>query len=242
MIRIEGLVKKFGETVAVAGLDLEVPEGQLFCLLGPNGAGKTTTLKALTGLLKPTAGRTLISGLDMATHPAEAKRLLGYVPDQPFLYERLTGRELMRLVAGLYSLPEAGLADRIADWLERFDLTGVADRLVEEMSHGMRQRLSFAATFLHEPRVLVVDEPWVGLDPRSIRDIKDFLKERTHDGLTVLMSTHSLAIAEEAAEGNGIMHRGRLVASGSVAEIKALASRPGSLEDVFLELTAEGGF
>jgi ABC-2 type transport system ATP-binding protein len=239
MIRIEGLVKRFGDTVAVDGLDLAVPEGQLYCLLGPNGAGKTTTLRVTTDLLKPTAGRTLIGRFDMATHPLEAKRLLGYVPDQPFLYERLTGRELMRLIAGLYSLPEDGLAARIGDWLERFDLTAVADRLVEEMSHGMRQRLSFAATFLHQPRVLVLDEPWVGLDPRSIRDIKDFLKEATRDGLTVLMSTHSLAIAEEAAEGIGIMHRGRLVASGSVAEIKALATRPGSLEDVFLELTAE---
>jgi ABC-2 type transport system ATP-binding protein len=239
VIRVEKLVKRFGDTVAVAGLDLEVGAGEFFCFLGPNGAGKTTTIKVLTGLLKPTSGRALVGGFDIQTHPLEAKRLLGYVPDQPFLYERLTGRELLHLVAGLYGLPQDGLESLVRSMLSRFDLAGQGDRLIEEMSHGMRQRLSFAATFLHAPRVVVVDEPWVGLDPRSIRDIKDDLKARTRAGLTVLMSTHSLAIAEEVADRIGIIHRGRLLASGSVAEIKALASRPGSLEDVFLELTEE---
>jgi ABC-2 type transport system ATP-binding protein len=239
VIVIEKLVKKFGPTVAVAGLDLEVAGGEFFCFLGPNGAGKTTTLKVLTGLLKPTSGRAFVGGLDIQKEAIAAKRLLGYVPDQPYLYERLTGRELMHLVAGLYDLPREGLDARVDAWLARFDLLRQADHLVEEMSHGMRQRLSFAATFLHEPRAVVVDEPWVGLDPRSIRAIKDYLRERTRDGLAVLMSTHSLAIAEEVADRIGIIHHGHLLASGSVTEIKALASRPGSLEDVFLELTEE---
>lgn len=241
MIRIERLVKRFGPTMAVDGLDLRVAAGEFFCFLGPNGAGKTTTLKVLTGLLKPTSGRALVGGFDIQTQPTEAKRLLGYVPDQPFLYERLTGRELMRLVAGLYGLPRHDLDARVDHWLATFDLFAQADHLVEELSHGMRQRLCFAVMFLHEPRAVVVDEPWVGLDPRSIRTIKSYLKARTREGLAVLMSTHSLAIAEETADRIGIIHHGRLVGEGSVADIKALASRPGSLEDVFLELTREEG-
>jgi len=239
MIRTEELTKVFGTKVAVQGLNLEVGRGEFFCFLGPNGAGKTTTIKLLTGLLRPTSGRALIGGFDIVGEPLAAKRLLGYVPDQPFLYERLTGRELLRLVAGLYAMDGAGLADRIAETLATFEVEDVADELVGDLSHGMRQKLSFAATFLHEPQVVVVDEPWVGLDPRSIRRVRTYLKERTRQGLTVFMSTHTLSIVEEVADRVGVIHRGRLLVTGTVPEITRLASRPGSLEDVFLELTRD---
>ncbi|RMH23487.1 MAG: ABC transporter ATP-binding protein [Acidobacteria bacterium] len=239
MIRTAGLTKRFGDKVALHGLDLWIGRGELFCFLGPNGAGKTTTIKLLTGLLRPTAGRALVGGHDVVRQPIEAKRLLGYVPDRPFLYDKLTGGEFMRFVAGLYRLPEAGLAQRCRELLERYEIGHATDQLIESYSHGMRQKLSFAACFLHHPQVVVVDEPWVGLDPRSIRAVKDDLKERTRNGLTVFMSTHTLAIAEEMADRIGIIHRGRLLHVGTVPEIKALASHPGSLEDVFLELTRD---
>jgi len=239
MISTEGLTKRFGATLAVDGLDLEVAAGEFFCFLGPNGAGKTTTIKLLTGLLRPTAGRARIGGFDVAGQPVETKRLLGYIPDQPFLYERLTAREFMELVAGLYRLPARGLDHRIESLLAEFGIAEAADQLTGDLSHGTRQKLSFAATFLHEPSVVVVDEPWVGLDPLAIRQVKTYLKRKTREGLTVFMSTHTLSIAEEVADRIGIIHRGRLLAQGSVAEIKALAGSHGSLEDVFLELTRE---
>jgi len=239
MIRTRGLTKRFGAATAVRELDLEIGAGELFCFLGPNGAGKTTTIKMLTGLVRPTGGVAEVGGFDVAREPIAAKRLLGYVPDHPFLYDRLTGREFMRFVAGLYRLPEDGLEARAAALLESFEILPVADRLIESYSHGMRQKLSFASCFLHQPKVVVVDEPWVGLDPKNIRAVKEDLKLRTRDGLTVFMSTHSLAIAEEMADRIGIIHRGRLLHLGTVAEIKALARNPGSLEDVFLELTRD---
>jgi ABC-2 type transport system ATP-binding protein len=239
VIRTEGLSKHFGATIAVDRLDLEVGAGEFFCFLGPNGAGKTTTIKMLVGLLRPTAGRAAIGGHDIAAEPLAAKRLLGYVPDAPFLYDRLTGRELLRLVAGLYGVPEPGLDERSEEMLATFGVADAADRLIADLSHGMRQKLCFAANFLHRPQALVVDEPWVGLDPRSIHAVKTYLKQETGRGLTVFMSTHSLAIAEEVADRIGIIHRGRLLGVGTVAQIKATASRPGSLEEVFLELTRE---
>jgi ABC-2 type transport system ATP-binding protein len=239
MIRTHGLTKEFGAKVAVRDLGLEVGEGEFFCFLGPNGAGKTTTIKMLTGLMRPTAGRAEIGGFDVERQPIEAKRLLGYVPDHPFLYDRLTGRELMRFVAGIYRMPEDGHEAWVAELLHDFGILSVADQLIDSFSHGMRQKLSFASCFLHRPRAVIVDEPWVGLDPRSIREVKDYLRRRARDGVTIFMSTHSLAIAEEVADRIGIIHKGRLLHLGTVAEIKALAANPGSLEDVFLELTRD---
>jgi ABC-2 type transport system ATP-binding protein len=239
MIRTERLGKMFGGKAAVDDLTLSVGRGEFFCFLGPNGAGKTTTIKLLTGLLRPTSGRALIGGLDIVAQPVEAKKLLGFIPDQPFLYEKLTGGELMRFVAGLYGMAGDGLPDRIAGLLDAFEVGDAADRLIADLSHGMRQKLAFASTFLHDPQVVVVDEPWVGLDPRSIRNVKTYLRERTRDGLAVFMSTHTLSIAEEVADRIGIIHQGRLLALGTVAEIKALATRPGTLEDVFLDLTRD---
>ncbi len=240
MIRTDRLRKVFGAVTAVDDLTLTVGEGEFFCFLGPNGAGKTTTIKLLTGLLRPTGGRARIGGFDIVARPVEAKRLLGYIPDQPFLYEKLTTREFMRFVAGLYGLDGPDVGRRIEENLAAFEVSEVADQLIADLSHGTRQKIAFAATFLHEPRVVVVDEPWVGLDPRSIRNVKDYLRQRTREGTTVFMSTHTLSIAEEIADRIGIIHNGRLLALGSVDEIKALASQPGTLEDVFLELTREG--
>lgn len=247
MIRFEGLRKRFGPKVAVDGLDLEIPAGEFFCFLGPNGAGKTTTIKMLTGLLRPTEGRAFVGGIDVQEDPVAAKRLLGYIPDTPFLYDKLTGREMLRFVAGLYRMDDDRFDALADDLLETFELSRVADQLVERYSHGMRQKLSFASCFLHEPEVVVVDEPWVGLDPKNIRAVKTFLRRRAdEEDLTIFMSTHTLSIAEEVADRIGIIHRGRLLHVGTVPEIKRLSRRAqagesesGTLEDVFLELTQD---
>lgn len=239
MIRTEGLLKRFGAKLAVDRLDLEIPPGQFFCFLGPNGAGKTTTIKMLTGLIRPSEGRALIGDYDIQQDPVAAKRLLGYVPDTPFLYDKLTGREFMRFVAGLYQIPDAYFREHCEKLLEMFEISRVADQLVEDYSHGMRQKLSFASCFLHDPKIMIVDEPWVGLDPKNIHFVKNFLKEKTRTaGMTVLMSTHTLSIAEEVADRIGIIHRGKLRFTGTVQEIKDLHQNPGSLEDVFLQVTS----
>jgi ABC-2 type transport system ATP-binding protein len=240
MIETRDLVKRFGSKTAVSHLDLRIEAGEFYCFLGPNGAGKTTTIKLLTGLLKPTSGSALICGHNIQEDPVAAKQLLGYIPDTPFLYEKLTGREFMRFVAGLYQVPEETAAERSEELLDLFEIRDVGDQLVEDYSHGMRQKLSFASCFLHDPKIVVVDEPWVGLDPKNIRFVKEFLREKTRDGVTVFMSTHSLSVIEETADRIGIIHNGVLLHTGSLSEIKALSRNPGSLEDVFLELTNTG--
>lgn len=241
MIVTKNLRKEFGDNVAVANLNLHIKEGEFFCFLGPNGAGKTTTIKMLTGLIRPTSGTATLGGFDIAKEPVEAKKLIGYIPDHPFLYEKLTGREFMRFVAGLYKMSGNGVNQAADELLETFELGKVADQLIENYSHGMRQKLSFASCFLHEPKVLIVDEPWVGLDPKNIRFVKDYLKARTREGLTVLMSTHTLAIAEEIADRIGIIDLGKLLHVGTVSEIMELHENPDSLEEVFLDLTRGDG-
>ena len=242
MIRTENLNKRFGTKAAVVDLNLDIDAGTFFCFLGPNGAGKTTTIKMLTGLLHPSAGTAVLGGHDIQKDPVATKRLLGYVPDHPFLYDKLTAREFMRFVAGLYQLPQNLYTQRCGELLELFEIADVADQLVEDFSHGMRQKLSFASCFLHDPKIVIVDEPWVGLDPKNIRFVKDFLKKKTRaEGLTVFMSTHTLGIAEEVADMIGIIHQGKLLHLGTVPQIKALEENPGSLEDVFLRLTGEEG-
>ncbi len=239
-IKTERLCKHFGEKRAVEALDLDIAPGTFYCFLGPNGAGKTTTIKMLTGLLHPSGGRALLAGHDIQKDPVAAKRLLGYVPDHPFLYDKLTGNEFMQFVAGLYQMDARDFEARRGRLLEMFEIAAVADQLIEDYSHGMRQKLSFASCFLHDPKIVIVDEPWVGLDPKNIRFVKDFLKQRCRgEGLTVFMSTHTLAIAEEIADRIGIIHRGRLLHTGSVGDIKALREAGGSLEDVFLEITRD---
>ncbi|MBI4577970.1 MAG: ABC transporter ATP-binding protein [Planctomycetes bacterium] len=236
-IRIEGLVKDYAGRRAVAGLDLEVAPGEFLALLGPNGAGKTTTLKCLVGLLRPTSGRISVGGLPMDGDGAAARAGLGYIPDRPWFYPRLTGREYLDFVAGLHGLDTGDRDLRAAELGERFGLGADLDRLVDAYSLGMRQRLAFIACFLTGPRAVVIDEPWAGMDPRAVRQATDFLRERAREGLAVLMSTHSLALAERVADRAAILHRGRRVAYGTLAQVRGGTGL--DLEEVFLELTRD---
>lgn len=238
MIEIRALTKNYGAFPALRGLDMDVRAGELHAFLGPNGAGKTTTLKMLVGLIRPTSGRALVDGLDVVADSVEVKRRIGYVPDTPFLYDKLTAWEYLRLLAGLHGMDAARFANRAELLLAAFSISDRRDGLIEDFSLGMRQKLSFAGAFLHEPRVVIIDEPWVGLDPRAVRDVVDFLKARNQDGVTVLMSTHSLPIAERIADRVSILHQGRLVATGTVAELPRRRDMLG-LEDLFLALTEE---
>jgi ABC-2 type transport system ATP-binding protein len=239
LIRLEEVTKRFGEKEVVCNLSLHVPQGELFAYLGPNGAGKTTTIKMLTGLLKPTSGRILLKGHDIQTHPLEAKRIIGYVPDLPYLYDKLSVEEFLIFIGNLYGMNGAGLSDRIGHFLTLFELGDLKGDLVEDLSHGMRQRLVFGAALLHGPEVLILDEPMVGLDPKSARLVKDVLRERADHGTTVFLSTHSLSVAEELADRIGIIHRGRLVAVGDFEALHESAGRGDRLEDIFLRLTSE---
>lgn len=238
MIEITALTKNYGSQTALRGYDLVVPDGQLFAFLGPNGAGKTTTIKILVGLIQPTSGGARIDGLDVVTDSVEVKRRIGYVPDTPALYDKLTAWEYLRLLAGLHGLDRKRFESRARFLLDTFGLGARADGIIEDFSHGMRQKLSFCGAFLHEPSTVIIDEPWVGLDPRSVRDVVDFLKARNLEGVTILMSTHSLAIAERIADRVGIIHDGRIVAEGTLQEVLSHAGDQ-ALEEVFLALTEE---
>ncbi|HUI08692.1 MAG TPA: ABC transporter ATP-binding protein [Bacteroidota bacterium] len=233
-IEIRGVTKKFGAFVAVDNLELSIGKGEFFGFLGPNGAGKTTTIRMLTGLYLPTAGSCLINGFDVHRDPLPAKRSIGYVPDQPFLYERLTGREFLYFVGGLFDLPAALVREKIGEFIETFDIGDFIDKRAEEYSQGMRQRIVLSAALLHDPGVLIIDEPLVGLDPRSARLVKDTLKQRTAAGLTVFMSTHLLEIVEELCDRIAIIKGGRMI----YQETQSTARRfNGQLETMFLELT-----
>lgn len=236
MIEIRGLTKRFGAKVAVDDLSLEIGAGVFYTFLGPNGAGKTTTMKIMAGLLQPTSGSVRIDGIDVVEDPVAAKERIGYIPDHPFLYGKLTGWEYLNFIGGLYSLGRERTKSTAEELLEAFDLAADAGQLVESYSHGMRQRLAFAACFLHAPRVVIIDEPWVGLDPRNIRNAIDFLKNRTREGVTIFLSTHSLDIAEEIAERLGIIHHGKLLYNGSLEELRATGASD-DLEEIFLEMT-----
>lgn len=237
MIKTEGITKKFGDVTAVDALTLEVAPGEIFGYLGPNGAGKTTTIKLLTGLLRPTAGRAWIGGVDVQAEPRRARKLLGLVPDQPYVYPLLTGREFMRFVGDLYETELSHQKRRIPELLEMFELGSVGDELVESYSHGMRQKLVLASVLLHQPKVVFLDEPMVGLDPKSARLAKDVFGEMARKGVTLFMCTHVLEIAERLCGRIGIVQKGRLGIVGSVAELRAQSRVTGSLEDVFLSLT-----
>ncbi len=239
MIRTIQLTKYFGEKAAVINLDLQIPAGELFALIGPNGAGKSTTIKILVGLLRPSRGEAFIAGHNIQREPVEAKKAIGYIPDFPFLYEKLTGGEFLRFVGRLYRMDEEELRRRGSHYLELFGLEGLKSELIENYSHGYRQRLVFAAAFLHQPRVLIIDEPMVGLDPRTSRLIKDILGEYCRRGNTILMSTHTLPVAEELAHRVGIIHEGRLIASGSLEELRRQSGVSGRLEEVFLKISSE---
>ena len=239
MIEIEHLAKSYGTVRAVIDLNLVVPRGELFCFLGPNGAGKTTTIKMLTGLVHPDAGSVRLCGFDLRRDPLAARRLLGYIPDMPFLYERLTPPEFLEFVGDLYGVDRRRVNRICDDELTRFGLADHRRSLVGDLSHGMRQRLIYVATFLHDPQILCIDEPLVGLDPYTIRMIKDLLKAKARAGVTIFLTTHILAVAEEIADRVGILSRGNLVALGSIAELKQRHDIRGDLESVFLALTAD---
>jgi len=237
MIQFEKVSRTYGDRVAVDQLDLAIAKGELLTLLGHNGAGKTTSIKMLVGLLKPSAGVVRVAGLDVGEEPRKASRLIGYVPDQPYLYEKLSGREFLEFVAELYGLTAAEVQEAVRRESDRFQLHGFLNQLTESYSHGMRQRTVFAAALIHQPEILVVDEPMVGLDPQSIRLVKDLLRDYANKGKTVLMSTHTLAIAEEIADRVAVMKSGKLVFNGSVEEMRARVPEAGhSLESLYLAL------
>ncbi|HEX9445828.1 MAG TPA: ABC transporter ATP-binding protein [Candidatus Binatia bacterium] len=240
MIRIENLSKHYGRLAAVDALDVEIPAGEIFGFLGPNGAGKTTTIKVMMGILRATAGRVLLGGFDVEREPEKAKAITGYVPDRPFIYEKLTGAEFLQFVGALHRVERPALARRIDEMLETFELSGWRDELVESYSHGMKQRLVLSAALLHEPGILVVDEPMVGIDPRGARKLKDLFLALAKNGVAVFLSTHSVGVAEEVCDRVGIIHKGKLIACGTMAELRSLAKiEEGNLESAFLELTSE---
>jgi ABC-2 type transport system ATP-binding protein len=237
MIQLQHVTKHYGTRTAVQDLSLDIPAGELFAFLGPNGAGKTTTIKMMCGLLFPTSGRILIGGHDMQRDGDRARPLLSYVPDQPFLYDKLTGREFLQFIADMYGLAPGHAQARIAEVIELFGLNDFVDDLTERYSHGMRQRTVFAAALVHEPRVLIVDEPTVGLDPHSVRQLKDLLRRQADNGTTVFLSSHSLDVVEELADRIAVINHGKLVGCGSLEALRSHAAVDGPLEHVFLTLT-----
>ena len=241
IIQASGLTKRFGKLVAVGGVTLEVEAGQVFGFLGPNGAGKTTTIRMLTGLVRPTSGSALVAGFDVVQEPREVKRRVGYLAETPYLYPKLTGREFLAFMGGLYEVPPKVTRQRAEALLSLFELADKADELVETYSHGMRQKLALAGAMLHDPPVLFLDEPTSGLDPRSARLVKDLLVALVGRGHTVFLSTHVLEIAEQLCHRVGIIDHGRVVATGTLDELRHQAqSEAYSLEDVFLQLTGGG--
>ncbi|MBI3393326.1 MAG: ABC transporter ATP-binding protein [Nitrospirae bacterium] len=241
MIKLDHLTKRFGRFAAVDDLSLEVRGGEIMAFLGPNGAGKTTTLRMIGGLLEPTGGRIEVKGHDLARSPLEVKRIMGFIPDRPYLYEKLTAREFLVFSGGLYGVPPDRASSRGKELLRLFDLADWSDELIESFSHGMKQRLVMASALLHEPEVLVIDEPMVGLDPRGARMLKNLFRGLRDRGVTLLLSTHTLSVAEEICDRVAIIHKGRLISVGTVEDLRLLAHRhEAGLEEVFLTLTSEG--
>jgi ABC-2 type transport system ATP-binding protein len=240
MIRLTDLTKRYGGFTAVDAINLEVPRGELFGFLGPNGAGKTTTLRMIAGILRPTAGKVEIAGVDIVKDPTTAKTKLGFIPDRPFIYEKLTGSEFLRFVAGLYGQSGPRIEHRARELLALFDLEAWRDELVESYSHGMRQKLIISSAFVHRPDVIVVDEPMVGLDPKAARILKDLFREYTRRGHTIMMSTHTLEVAEAMCDRIAIIQGGRIRACGTMAELRHSAEEGAKgLEHIFLRLTGE---
>jgi len=237
MIHLDDVHKSYGTKKAVEGLTLRVEPGELFAFLGPNGAGKTTTIKLLCGLLFPTSGRVLVGGYDMRTQGDLARPLISYVPDMPYLYEKLTGREFLHFIAEMYGLPDDQARERIAAVIKAFRLDEFVDDLTERYSHGMRQRTVFASALVHQPKLLIVDEPTVGLDPLSVRQLKDELRRLADSGTTVFLSSHSLDVVEELAGRVAIFHQGKMIGCGTIDALRSEARVDGSLEKLFLALT-----
>jgi ABC-2 type transport system ATP-binding protein len=246
MIAIHDLVKRYGTFTAVDGVSLDVQPGEIHGFLGPNGAGKTTTIRMIAGLLKPTSGRILVNHHDLAAQPEQAKASLGFIPDRPFIYEKLTAGEFLRFHAGLYGMDDGGVGERVREMLDLFELGRWENELIESFSHGMKQRLVMSAAFMHRPRAVLVDEPMVGLDPRGARLIKDVFRRMSERGVAILMSTHTLEVAEEMCDRISIILKGQIIARGTVAELRAMtgggAGAPDEqLTEVFLRLTGGSG-
>ena len=238
MIAVTDLVKRYGSFTAVDGVTLDVQPGQIHGFLGPNGAGKTTTIRMIAVLLKPTAGQIVVNGRDLGTEPEQAKLSLGFVPDRPFIYEKLTAGEFLKFHGGLYGLDADAMDTRIAEMLDLFELSRWRNELVESFSHGMKQRLVMSAAFMHRPRAVLVDEPMVGLDPRGARLIKDVFRRMADRGVAILMSTHTLEVAQEVCDRVSIILKGRIIASGTVDEVRRLSGDADEqLTAVFLKLT-----
>lgn len=240
MIKLINLTKDFKTTLAVNRLNLEVAAGEIYGFIGPNGAGKTTTIRMMGGIIEPTDGKILIGEIDVSRDPVGAKKIIGFVPDRPFLYEKLTGMEFMKFIADLYRVDLRAFSRRSLELLEQFALLEWKDEIIEAYSHGMKQRLVISAALLHDPRVIVVDEPMVGLDPAAIKMVKDILKDLARRGTAVFMSTHTLSVAEDLCDRIGIIHRGALIALGTTRELKRMAqAQQADLEEIFLKLTEE---
>jgi ABC-2 type transport system ATP-binding protein len=238
MIKLINLTKMYRGLRAVDEINLEVQEGMIYGFLGPNGAGKTTTIKMMAGVLKPTSGQIIINGMDMAKQPSEVKACTGFIPDRPFLYEKLTGSEFLHFIGGLYRLDHhPALTKRVVELLELFELIHWGDELVESYSHGMKQRLIMCAALLHHPKVLIVDEPMVGLDPKGARLVKDIFRQEAAGGTTVFMSTHSLEVAQEVCQEITIIQTGKIIATGTAKDLQKKAGVDGNLENIFLTLT-----
>lgn len=238
MIELINLTKTYKGLRAVDDISLNVRKGDIFGFIGPNGAGKTTTIKMLAGVLKPSKGTIIINGMDISKNPQEVKMCSGFIPDRPFLYEKLTGIEFLRFIAGLYNLNHSfSLNTRLLELLEIFELNHWGDELIESYSHGMKQRLVMCSALLHDPKVIIVDEPMVGLDPKGARLVKDIFRDQADRGKTVFLSTHSLDVAQELCEEIAIIQAGKIIATGSPQDLKKDAGVDGNLENVFLKLT-----
>ncbi|MDR1608139.1 MAG: ABC transporter ATP-binding protein [Deltaproteobacteria bacterium] len=241
LIRLENVSKNYRQHQAVIDLSLTVPAGEIYGFLGPNGAGKTTTIRILAGALAPSAGRVFLAGYDLAKQPREAKTILGYIPDRPFLYEKLSGWEFLLFTAGLYRTPTKIARQRSEELLNLFDLWDWRDELIENYSHGMKQRLIMSGALLPKPRILVVDEPMVGLDPRGAKLVMEiFRRLAREEGVAMFVSTHTMSLASRLCDRIGIINKGRLTAEGTEEALRAQVGRQGDLEELFLEMTNEG--
>jgi len=240
MIKLKDITKRYGNIVAVNGLNLSIAQGTIFGFIGPNGAGKTTTIKMLGGLIFPDKGEVFIKGINMRDDPETAKQIIGFIPDRPYLYEKLTGMEFLKFTADLYGVEEAGFKEKAENILERFSLLDWRHELIEAYSHGMRQRLIMAAAILHDPQIVIVDEPMVGLDPAGIKMVKGLFRELADKGVSFFISTHTLSLAEDLCNQIGVIQRGKLIAKGTLNDLQIQAgATSGDLEEVFLKLTKE---
>jgi len=244
MIKLSALTKDYGTTLAVNNLNLNVAAGEIYGFIGPNGAGKTTTIRMMGGILAPTSGKIVIGGVDMATHPVQGKKMIGFVPDRPFLYEKLTGMEFLRFSGDLYNVENKIFQQKAKFLLQQFALWNWADELIEAYSHGMKQRLIIASALLHDPKILIIDEPMVGLDPEAVHMVKDILKDLSaNHHTTIFVSTHTLSLAEDLCHRIGLIHKGTLLAEGNLDELKRIAKLgEAKLEEVFLTIIRENTF